>query len=245
MNQDHHILSEFSLHTIIPFNLFGYNLDITNSTVFMFLAAFVAFVFFAFAFHKKSLIPSRVQLCAEIIHNMIIDMLDNNVGKEGQKFAPLIFSTFIFVLLCNLIGNMPYAFMVTAHVITTFSVAIVLYVAFTIFALYKRGIKFFALFLPHGTPIWLAPLMIVTEFLTFLSKPISLTLRLAANMIAGEILLIVLAGFAVSLVFVVKILPISLLVLVIIFELGVAVLQAYIFTMLSCVYLGSMLSEEH
>ena len=204
----------------------------------MLLALTFTWLFYSVAFKNKSLIPSRLQLSGELLYGMISGMLQQNVGPNGRKFVPLIFTLFIFILTCNLLGMIPYGFTVTSHISVTFAMAITIFLFITFLGIYLHGLHFFSLFLPKGTPWWLAPLMVVIELFAYLARPVSLSLRLAANMVAGHVLLKVLAGFVVSMAIYIKILPIPFIVVLIGFEIFVAVLQAYIFTILSCVYLN-------
>jgi F-type H+-transporting ATPase subunit a len=179
-----------------------------------------------------------MQLSAELMYVLISDMLNQNVGPKGRKFVPLIFTLFMFILLCNLLGMIPYGYTVTSHISITFALAMMVFLLVTIVGFVKHGLHFFSLFLPKGTPWWLAPLMVVIEMFAYLARPVSLSLRLAANMVAGHVLLKVIAGFVVSLTIFLKIVPIPLMVVLIGFEIFVAILQAYIFSILTCVYLN-------
>lgn len=234
----HNPLAQFEIKKLVDLSFFGYDVSLTNSACFMFIAAVVSLSYFSLALRSKLLIPNRLQMSAEMMYGLITDMLDQNVGPKGRKFIPLIFSLFLFILICNLLGMLPYSFTVTSHISITFALAILVFFLVTLVGFIKNGFGFFSLFLPKGTPWWLAPLMIVIELFTYLARPVSLSLRLAANMVAGHVLLKVMAGFAVSLAIYLKVLPIPLMVILIGFEIFVAILQAYIFTILSCVYLN-------
>ena len=235
-------LDQFKVKEIVNIEIFGYDASITNSSLFMLIVgAFIVF-YFMLAFKGKSLVPSRFQLSGELAYGMITDMLDQSVGAKGRKFVPLIFTLFMFILTCNLFGMIPYGFTVTSHISITFALAMMVFLLVTLVGIYLHGFHFFSLFLPAGTPWWLAPLMVVIELFAYLARPVSLSLRLAANMVAGHVLLKVMAGFVVSMDIYLKILPIPFLVILIGFELFVAVLQAYIFTILSCVYLSDALN---
>ena len=235
-------LDQFKVKEIVNIEIFGYDASITNSSLFMLIVgAFIVF-YFMLAFKGKSLVPSRFQLSGELAYGMITDMLDQSVGAKGRKFVPLIFTLFMFILTCNLFGMVPYGFTVTSHISITFALAMMVFLLVTLVGIYLHGFHFFSLFLPAGTPWWLAPLMVVIELFAYLARPVSLSLRLAANMVAGHVLLKVMAGFVVSMAVYLKILPIPFLVILIGFELFVAVLQAYIFTILSCVYLSDALN---
>lgn len=238
----HSPLDQFKVKEIVDIELFGYDISITNSSLFMMIAGTVIFLYFTFAFKSKKLIPTRLQISGELIYGMISNMLEQNVGSGGRKFVPLIFTLFMFILTCNLLGMVPYGFTVTSHISVTFAMAMMIFLLVTLLGLYLHGLHFFSLFLPAGTPWWLAPLMVVIELFAYLARPVSLSLRLAANMVAGHVLLKVMAGFVVSMVIYLKILPIPFIVVLIGFEIFVAVLQAYIFTILSCVYLNDAIN---
>jgi F-type H+-transporting ATPase subunit a len=238
----HSPLDQFKIKQIVSIDLFGYDISITNSSLFMMIAGCAIFCYFAFAFRYKKLVPNRLQLSGELCYNMISDMLQQNVGDSGRKFVPLIFTLFMFILTCNLLGMIPYGFTVTSHISITFAIAMMIFILVTLVGFYLHGLHFFSLFLPSGTPWWLAPLMIVIELFAYLARPVSLSLRLAANMVAGHVLLKVMAGFVVSMFVYLKILPIPFIVILIGFEIFVAILQAYIFTILSCVYLNDAIN---
>lgn len=240
----HSPLEQFALKKLIEINLFGLDISFTNSSLYMLISAVITLSYLCLALKTEKIIPSRLQASAEIIYEMITTMLNQNVGKDGKKFIPLIFTLFMFILLCNLLGMIPYGFTVTSHIAVTFALAIMIFLLVTIFGFINQGMNFLSIFLPKGTPWWLAPLMIIIELFAYLARPVSLSLRLAANMMAGHILLKVIAGFAVSLVIFFKFLPIPLIVVLIGFEIFVAILQAYIFTILSCVYLNDAVNSH-
>lgn len=231
-------LAQFEIKPLIELEFMGYNISFTNSSLFMLLSLLAAVGFMLFAIRKKTLFPSRMQVLAESIYFMIDDMLGQNLGPKGKKFFPLIFSLFMFILLCNLFGMIPFSFTSTSHIIVTFALAMLVFLVVTIVGFMNHGFHFLSLFLPEGTPIWLAPLIVVIELFAYLARPVSLSLRLAANMIAGHVLLKVLVGFVAVMAIYLKPLPIPLIVILIGFEIFVAILQAYIFTILSCVYLN-------
>lgn len=238
----HSPLDQFKVKEIVSLHIFGYDTSITNSSLFMLFVGTFIVLYFMLSFRSKGLIPSRFQLSGELAYGMITGMLDQNVGARGKKFVPLIFTLFMFILTCNLFGMIPYGFTVTSHISITFALAMMVFLLVTLLGIYLHGFHFFSLFLPSGTPWWLAPLMVVIELFAYLARPVSLSLRLAANMVAGHVLLKVMAGFVVSMAIYIKILPIPFIVVLIGFELFVAVLQAYIFTILSCVYLNDALN---
>lgn len=231
-------LAQFEIKPIIELEFMGYDISFTNSSLFMLLSLIFAVGFMLYATRKKTLIPSRGQAMAETLYSLIDDMLLQNVGYGGRKFFPLIFSLFMFILFCNLFGMMPYSFTSTSHIIVTFALAILVFFIVTMVGFINHGFHFLSLFLPKGTPGWLAPLIILIELFAYLARPVSLSLRLAANMIAGHVLLKVLVGFLVAMSIYLKPLPVPLIVVIIGFEIFVAMLQAYIFTILTCVYLN-------
>lgn len=234
----HSPLDQFKIKEIVDIDLFGYNLSLTNSALFMILAAGAIVLYFSLAFRGNRLIPTRLQASGEAFYGMITDMVGQNVGEGGRRFVPLMFTIFMFILFCNLFGMIPYGFTVTSHISVTFALAMMVFLLVTILGFYLHGLHFLSLFLPAGTPWWLAPLMVMIEFFAYMARPVSLSLRLAANMIAGHVLLKVMAGFVVSMALFLKIAPASMIVVLIGFEIFVAVLQAYIFSILSCVYLN-------
>lgn len=235
-------LEQFEIHKIFEISVFGYDLSFTNSSGVMIAGSMLACILLAYCIRNISIVPSKAQMFAELIYTAINQTLINSAGVKAQKYIPLIFSLFIFILFSNILGLIPYGFAPTSHIAITFALAIVVFLFITLAGIVKHGFKFFSLFLPHGIPFWLAPLMIVIELFSYIGKPISLSLRLAANMVAGHILLEVLAGFMVMLPLVLKVLPMPLIMILLIFEFGVAILQAYIFTILSCVYLNDTLN---
>lgn len=234
----HSPLAQFEIKKLFELNLFGLDISLTNSSCLMILSGVLALTYFFGALHRQLIIPSRWQLSAEALYSLITSMLDENIGSKGRRFVPLIFSLFIFILLCNLLGMMPYGFTVTSHISITFALAMMIFCLVTIVGFVNYGLHFLAIFLPKGTPLWLAPLMIVIELFAYLARPLSLSLRLAANMVAGHVLLKVIASFVISLAIFLKFLPLPIMVILIGFEIFVAILQAYIFTILSCVYLN-------
>ncbi|NRB10283.1 MAG: F0F1 ATP synthase subunit A [Rickettsiaceae bacterium] len=238
----HSPLDQFKVKKVVELNLFDYDVSLTNSAIFMILAATFILLYFFIAFRNKRLIPTRLQLSSELVYGLITDMLQQNVGEKGRKFVPLIFTLFLFIMTCNLFGMIPYGFTVTSHISVTFTIAMMVFLLVTLLGFFLHGLHFFSLFLPAGTPWWLAPLMIVIELFAYLARPVSLSLRLAANMVAGHVLLKVMAGFVVSMAIYLKFIPIPFIVVLIGFEIFVAILQAYIFTILSCVYLNDAIN---
>ena len=230
-------LSQFLLYKIFSIKISGYDISFTNSALNMCIVAVLIILYICFSIRKMSIIPDKLQASVETLYSFISEMVINNIGHKGKKFAPFIFTTFLFILGCDIFGMFPYSFTVTSHFITNFVIATMLFILIIFYGFYKNGIKFLSIFLPNGTPWWMVPLMVLIELFSFLAKPFSLSLRLGANMIAGHVLIKVIAGFTVSLWILFKVLPLIAVVILIGFELFVCILQAYIFTILSCVYL--------
>ena len=233
-------LEQFEIKPIVPLNIGGTDLSFTNSSMFMVLAAAVATVFLVASMSGRALVPTRWQSLAEIFYEVIANMLRDNVGSGGRPYFPFIFTLFIFVLFCNVIGMVPGSFTVTSHIIVTFGLAGVVFIGVTIIGIWKHGFKFLSLFFPHGAPWWTAFILIPVELVSYLSRPVSLSVRLFANMTVGHVLLKVIAGF-IALMGVAGIVPFVFLIPLTALEIGIAVLQAYIFTILSCVYLHDAL----
>jgi F-type H+-transporting ATPase subunit a len=238
----HSPLDQFKIKEIANIQLFGHDVIVTNSALFMIIASLFIILYFTLAFKNKKLVPTRLQLSGELFYNLITDTVNQNVGVKGKKFVPLIFTLFMFIMVCNLFGMIPYGFTVTSHISITFALAMMVFLLVTLLGFILHGFHFFSLFLPAGTPWWLAPLMVLIELFAYLARPVSLSLRLAANMVAGHVLLKVIAGFIVSMAFYLKIFPIPFISVLIGFEIFVAILQAYIFTILSCVYLNDAIN---
>ena len=238
----HSPLDQFKIKEIANIQLFGHDVIVTNSALFMIITSFFIILYFTLAFKNKKLVPTRLQLSGELFYTLITDAVNQNVGVKGKKFVPFVFTLFMFIMVCNLFGMIPYGFTVTSHISITFALAMMVFLLVTLLGFILHGFHFFSLFLPAGTPWWLAPLMILIELFAYLARPVSLSLRLAANMVAGHVLLKVIAGFIVSMAFYLKIFPIPFISVLIGFEIFVAILQAYIFTILSCVYLNDAIN---
>lgn len=238
-------LDQFKIKPLVNFEIAGWDLSFTNSSLLMVVAICVLAVFFTASMSGRALVPGRFQSLAEIFYEFVADMLRDIVGSEGRRYFPFVFSLFMFILLANLLGMLPYSFTTTSHIIVTFAFAAVIFLGIIVISLINQGWKFFAHFLPDGTPLILAPLMIVIEVFAYLARPISLSVRLAANMVAGHVLLKVIAGFIGTFVatmgitgLLVGTVPLVFIVVLTGFEIFIAMLQAYIFTILTCVYLS-------
>ena len=238
----HNPMTQFEVHPLVDFHLGSLNLSFTNASLWMLISIFGVMWFMYMGLRNVTLVPSRWQSLVEVFVQFISDTVRENTGKEGLKYFPAIFTIFMFVLASNLAGMLPFSFTVTSHIIVTFTIAACIFLSCILIAITKHGFVSFAqFFMPSGAPLWLAPLLIPIELFSFLARPVSLSIRLAANMMAGHILLKVLAGFVLALGLVGGWAPLAFLVLMTGFEIGICVLQAYVFTILTCVYLNDAL----
>jgi len=233
-------LEQFEIKPIIPIEIGGVDVSFTNSSLWMTIAVVVAGGTLAIAAGRGAMVPGRLQTVAELFYEFIAGLIKETIGAQGRKYFPIIFTVFAFVLTGNLLGMIPYSFTFTSHIIVTFAMAIVIFIAVTVLGFVKHGLHFFTFFVPPGTPLVMYPLMIPIEILSYLSRPISLAVRLFANMMAGHILLKVIAGF-VAAMGVFGILPLALVVALTGLELIIAFLQAYVFTILTCLYINDAL----
>lgn len=240
-------LKQFEIHTIVDLQVAGFDISLTNHSLWMLLAVTLTSLFMVLGSRKLAVIPTRGQSIVELTVSFIRSLTLETAGHSASKFVPLIATVFLFVASVNLIGMVPGSFTATSQMFTT------AFIAFGVFALviatgfYVQGLKFLKLFYPEGTPWWLAPLIVALEVISFFARPITLALRLGANMMAGHILLKVFATFVVMLVAALPFLaPLPLIMVIALtgLEIGVALLQAYIFTILTCVYLHDAL-EGH
>lgn len=225
--------------------MFGIDTSITNSALFMLLAVLATVLLATLALRKRATIPGRSQSMAEIIYQFVHGIVEENAGHGGLKYFPFIFTLFLFVLFVNFIGLVPKSFAPTSQIIVTFGMGAFVFLCITLVAIVKQGpLGFIKHFVPPGLPFWIVPLMFLIELVSYLSRPFSLGIRLAANMTAGHTLIHVIAGFVFPLALF-GVLPIAFLVFMTGFEFFVAILQAYVFTMLCCMYLGEALAEHH
>lgn len=239
IHEKHNPLSQFEVKKIIDLHIGSIDISFTNSALYMVIATILVIGFMIFSTRKKSLIPSKAQVLAESCYNFMYNMVHSSIGDEGLKFFPLIFSLFFFILLCNLLGMTPYSFTATSQIVVALSLAMVAFTTITIFAIVRNGfLGFLHMFLPSGVPLAMAPVIFLIELFSFLIRPLTLSVRLFANMVAGHVLLKVVAGFILSLGVIFGILPFLFSVVMTGFELFVAVLQSYIFAVLVCAYIA-------
>ncbi|MFK4819052.1 F0F1 ATP synthase subunit A [Ochrobactrum quorumnocens] len=245
-------IEQFAIRPIVELGTVGgQQIVFTNSALYMLLTVTVAAGFLFLASRRGKVVPGRWQSSTEMLYEFVSKTVRENAGEHGMKFFPLVFSLFMFILVANLIGMFPYAFTVTSHIIVTFALAMLVFLTVTIYGLLRHGFKFFRLFMPAGVPVMLAPIIVPIELMSYISRPISHSVRLFAVMLAGHITLKVFAGFVVglgslgSLGLVSAIMPLAMTVALTALELLMAIIQAYVFTMLSCMYLNDALHPSH
>lgn len=241
-------LHQFEISTVVPIQIGGIDASLTNSSVFMIIAVALITGFFVLGVKSRALVPGRLQSVAELAYEFVANMLRSNVGSEGRPYFPFIFSLFFFILMGNMLGMVPYGFTYTSHLAVTLGMAVVIFIGTTIIGFAKHGVGFFGFFLPHGTPWYVAPLLVPIEILSYFFRPISLGLRLFANMTAGHTLLKVFAGFAAGFVasmgalgVLPALIPMAATIALTGLEFLIAFLQAYVYAVLACIYLNDAL----
>lgn len=241
-------LSQFNINPIFSFYLGWVDLSVTNSTLSIILACVVFFLLVTFAVNTATVVPTRWQSIVELLYEFIYNLIQEQIGSKGNKYFPFVFTIFIFILFTNVLGMIPYNFTPTSHITITIGLSLAIWIGVTVLGLVTHGFHFFALFLPSGVPTWLAPLIVTIEIISYVMRALSLGIRLAANMFAGHTLLKILAGFSWKMFAIGGIIAVAgLAPLVVVFaltglELGVAVLQAYVFTVLTCSYLNDAIN---
>jgi F-type H+-transporting ATPase subunit a len=243
-------IHQFEIHHIVPIKLFGWDVSFTNSALFMVVAIVLITGFLSLAMRSRSLVPTRMQSLAEISYQFVEQMMRETMGHSGRQYFPFIFTIFMFVLVCNLLGLIPGFFTVTSHIIVTAALAGLVFVSVLVIGFAKNGLRFFKLFVPEGVPFLLLFLIVPIEIISFLSRPVSHSVRLFANMLAGHVTLKVFGGFVVMLLgagtysFLAP-LPLLMTIAMTALEWLVAFLQAYVFAVLTCMYLNDALHPGH
>lgn len=244
-------IHQFNISPLVPLNLGGVDFSFTNVAFFMALTVLISSAFLFFTSSGRRLVPTPMQSVAEIGYEFIARTLRESAGAQGMRFFPLVFSLFVFILVANCIGLFPYFYTVTSQIIITFALSMLVILTVIIYGIFKNGFRFLQIFVPSGVPAVLLPLVCVIEFISFLSRPISLSVRLFANMLAGHITLKVFAGFIVSMAALGplgvggSILPLLMAVALTALEVLVAFLQAYVFAVLTCIYLNDAVHPAH
>jgi F-type H+-transporting ATPase subunit a len=245
-------IHQFEIHKIFSLGMFGgHEIAFTNSSLYMVIAVLLIALLLVGATSGRSLVPGRMQSVAELSYEFVATTIRSTAGSEGMKFFPLVFSLFMFILVANIVGLIPYTFTITSHIIITVSLALLVFVTVVIYGFWKNGLHFFKLFVPSGIPIFILPLVVFIEVFSFFLRPISHSVRLFANMLAGHIALKVFASFIPLLAglgiagYAGAVLPLGMVIALTALELLVAFLQAYVFTILTCIYLNDAIHPGH
>jgi len=239
-------MHQFNVYRIGPeIKLGSLDISFTNASLFMALSSLTIIILFFLGIKKKTIIPDKIQLLTELSYTFVSKMISDTAGSKAKPYFGLIFSLFMFVLFCNMLGMIPYSFTVTSHIIVTFVLASFVFIGITIIGFLKHGLGYLKLFVPSGVPALLLPLIVVIEIISYLSRPVSLSVRLFANMMAGHTMLKVFGGFVISLGLIGGWLPLSFSVALTGLEILVAFLQAYVFAILTCIYLNDALNLHH
>ncbi len=239
-------MTQFEVYRIGPeIKVGAFDISFTNASLFMVLSSLAILIIFKLGSKKNSMLPSKFQLLAELSYTFVSKMISDTAGSKAKPYFSFIFSLFMFVLFSNMFGMIPYTFTVTSHIIVTFVLAAFIFIGVTIIGFIKHGLGYLKLFVPTGVPIVLLPLIVIIEIISYLSRPISLSVRLFANMMAGHTMMKVFGGFVISLGVVGGWLPLSFSVALTGLEILVAFLQAYVFAILTCIYLNDALNLHH
>ena len=234
----HSPMEQFNIEPLIAINLGGYDISYTNSALFMTFAVAATALLFWGATRQRTMVPGRLQATAELLYEFVAGMVKENTGTEGMRYFPFVFTLFMFILFGNVLGLMPYGFTFTSHIIVTAAMAVFIFLAVTIIGFARHGLHFFSLFVPPGAPLGIAIVLAPLELFSYLIRPVSMSLRLFANMLAGHVLLKVLAGFVISLGVIFGVVPFLAVFAVTLLEIMVALIQAYVFALLTCIYLN-------
>ncbi len=234
-------MHQFQVKRLVSFDVFGLDASFTNAAAFMVLAVVVISVFTIASMSGRAIVPGRMQSMAELSYEFVASMIRDTVGNAGQKYFPFIFSLFMFVLVSNMLGMLPYSFTVTSHIAVTVALALVVFIGVTVIGFVKHGVGFLKFFVPSGIPKALVPLLVVIEVISYLTRPLSLSVRLFANMMAGHTMLKVFASFVIGLGILGGWAPLAFMVAFTGLEILVAFLQAYVFAILTCIYLNDAL----
>ena len=230
-------LEQFVIKPLIPLHVGGVDISFSQSALWMGISVLLITLLMTLSVRSKALVPGRWQNVSEMLYEFIFGMVNDNLGDESKKYFPFVFSVYMIVLMGNLLGMVPYSFTYTSHIIVTGALALAVFILATGVGIVRHGLHFFSLFLPKGLPWALMPLIVVIEIISYLSRPISLSVRLFANMVAGHTMLKVFAGFSVMLGVVLGVLPMVVNVALYGLEIMIAFIQAYVFAILACIYL--------
>ena len=239
-------MHQFNIYRIGPeISLGNVDISFTNASLFMVISALAIISVFFAGTKRKAIVPTKIQLLTELSYTLVSKMISDTAGSKAKPYFPFVFSLFMFVLFCNMLGMLPYSFTVTSHIIVTFALAAIIFIGVTIIGFVNHGVRYLKLFIPSGVPLFLLPLIVVIEIISYLSRPVSLSVRLFANMMAGHTMLKVFGGFVISLGIIGGWLPLSFTVALTGLEILIAFLQAYVFAILTCIYLNDALNLNH
>ena len=241
----HSPMEQFEIKRLLEFRIGSLDASYTNSALWMTIAVILAFFVFVVGVQKKALVPGRLQSMAEVGYEFVAGMVRDNVGNAGKKYFPFVLTLFVFILFCNLLGLVPYAFTPTSHIVVTFAMAAVVFIGVTIIGIARHGVHFLSLFVPKGVPFVLLLLLVPIEIISYFVRPFSLSIRLFANMLAGHTMLKVFGGFVVMLGIIGGWAPLAFIVVFTGLELLIAFLQAYVFAILTCLYLNDAIHLHH
>ena len=244
-------MHQFIITPIVPLTVGGIDISFTNSALWMLIGAVLSVVMLGVSAAQKSMVPGRLQMVGESIYGFVEDLISDNIGGNAKQYFPLVFTMFMMVLVGNMLGMIPYSFTYTSHLAVTASLALMVFFTVLIIGIARHGTHFFSLFVPPGVPLWLIWLVILIEIVSFISRPITLSVRLFANMVAGHVLMKVIAGFAImfasvgGIAWLGTLLPVAFNIVMVGFEFFIAFIQAYVFAVLTCIYLKDTVEIDH
>lgn len=241
----HGPLEQFEIRELLPIHVGELNLSYTNSAMWMTIAVGLTALLFAAGMRGRAMVPGRLQSLVELSYEFVANMVRDNAGAAGRPYFPFVFTLFVFILFGNLLGMIPYSFTFTSHIVVTFAMAAVVFIGVTVIGFARHGARFLKFFVPDGVPLPLLFILVPIEVLSYFVRPVSLSLRLFANMMAGHTMLKVFGGFVVALGIIGGWAPLALIVALTGLEIGIACLQAYVFAVLSCLYLNDALHMHH
>ncbi len=241
----HSPLAQFEIKPLVEMHLGGLDVSFTNSAAWMIATVVLSTALLTLSMRGRAVVPGRWQSVTELCYQFVANMIRDNVGSEGRQYFPFIFTLFVFILFANMLGMLPYSFTVTSHIIVTFALALTVFIGVTIIGFVKNGVGFLRLFMPSGVPPVLLFMLVPIEIISYFVRPISLSVRLFANMMAGHTMLKVFGGFVFTLGLWLGWAPLVFLVALTGLEVGIAFLQAYVFTILTCLYLHDALHPGH
>jgi len=238
-------MEQFEIHRLLNLHIGSLDASYTNSALWMTIAVILATFLFVIGTRQRALVPGRLQSMAEMGYEFVAGMVRDNVGDAGKRYFPFVLTLFVFILFCNVLGLVPYSFTPTSHIIVTFSMAIVVFLGVTLIGFIRHGLHFLSFFVPKGVPAWLLVILVPIEVISYFVRPFSLSIRLFANMLAGHTMLKVFGGFVIMLGILAGWAPLAFIVALTGLELIIACLQAYVFTILTCLYLNDAIHLSH